>query len=252
MQAPKHGKIKSLRQTRQYPELPRRKEGIINYHEKGRECVGGQIFLRGRAGEYKNYADAVEAAGGRVCLSENIGEAVSCAALLLPGGGDLEPWRYGQENTASRGLDPARDREELALLETFTVLRRPVLGICRGLQTVNIFFGGTLLQDIPGHSQTDGRDRLHPVRTAPSPLRVLYGKNAVVNSAHHQAADRLGTGLEAVQWTPDGTVEALFHRTLPVWAVQWHPERLRGGWARPEAVDGDRLFRAFLEMCRSA
>ena len=73
----------------------------------------------------------------------------------------------------------------------------------------------------------------------------------MVNSAHHQAADRLGCGLEAVQWTADGVVEALCHRTAPVWAVQWHPERLRGPLARPAAADGDRLFRAFLQAARS-
>ena len=119
----------------------------------------------------------------------------------------------------------------------------PVLGICRGLQTVNVFFGGTLCQDIPGHAAQNGADRLHRIRTSPSPLRGLCGENCVVNSAHHQAVDRLGAGLEAVQWTADGVVEALCHQTLPVWAVQWHPERLEG------AVGRD-LFTAFLALCR--
>ena len=64
-------------------------------------------------------------------------------------------------------------------------------GICRGLQVLNVFFGGTLIQDLPGHSQAAGRDRLHRVRTAPSPLQDLFGETLVVNSAHHQAADRL-------------------------------------------------------------
>ncbi|WP_287227491.1 gamma-glutamyl-gamma-aminobutyrate hydrolase family protein [Oscillibacter sp.] len=87
-------------------------------------------------------------------------------------------------------------------------------------------FGGTLIQDLPGHSQAAGRDRLHRVRTAPSPLQDLFGETLVVNSAHHQAADRLGQGLRAVQWAIDGTVEAVIHQSLPVWGVQWHPERL--------------------------
>ena len=89
----------------------------------------------------------------------------------------------------------------------------------------------------------DGTDRLHPVRTVPSFLSKICGKYAVVNSAHHQATDRLGQGLEAVQWAPDGVTEALEHRTLPVWGVQWHPERLPGGL-------GSQLFGAFLERCR--
>ncbi len=88
-----------------------------------------------------------------------------------------------------------------------------------------------------------GVDRRHGVRTADSFLRRICGEEAVVNSAHHQAVDRLGQGLEAVQWAPDGVVEAAEHRTLPVWGVQWHPERLPGELGR-------RLFEAFLERCR--
>ena len=194
------------------------------------------VYIWGEAERYQNYRRAVERAGGRVRFG---GDPADCGALLLPGGGDLEPWRYGQANTASRGLEPERDGAELALLAYFTGRRRPVLGICRGLQTINVFFGGTLYQDIPGHAQQDGKDILHPVRTAPSPLWGLCGARCVVNSAHHQAADRLGVGLRAVQWAEDGVVEALCHRTLPVWAVQWHPERLEG-------TLGERLFQKFL------
>ena len=165
-------------------------------------------------------------------------------ALLLPGGGDLEPWRYGQENTASRGLEPERDEAELRLLQDFTALGKPVLGVCRGLQTINVFFGGTLAQDVPGHGAWEEGDRLHSVRTAPSPLRPLWRERMTVNSAHHQAADRLGSGLRAVRWAEDGVVEALCHERLPVWAVQWHPERLG------DRTPGRRLMGAFLECGR--
>ena len=206
-----------------------------------------RVYLPGTAEQYPNYCHAIAAADGEACFD---GTPEACGGLLLPGGGDLAPWRYGQENTASRNADPVRDRTELWLLEAFTDLGKPVLGICRGLQAINVFFGGTLLQDIQGHSAVDGIDRLHRVQTAPSVFRTLYGPAPVVNSAHHQAADRLGSGLEAVQWTADGTVEALVHRTLPVWAVQWHPERLRGPWARSGTADGGLLFQAFLEQVR--
>ena len=179
------------------------------------------IYIWGDPQRFQNYSRAVVAAGGKVKFG---GDPAGCDGLLLPGGGDLEPWRYGQENTASRGLEPRRDREELELLDWFMARKRPVLGICRGMQVINVYFGGTLAQDIPGHSQFGGQDRFHRVRSIPSPLSVYCGE--VVNSAHHQAVDCLGSGLEAVQWAPDGVVEALCHRRLSVWGVQWHPERM--------------------------
>lgn len=203
------------------------------------------VYIRGDPGRFANYRRWVESAGGRAVFGDAAeGQGKRWDALLLPGGGDLEPWRYGQENTASRGLEPERDEAELRLLQDFTAAGKPVLGVCRGLQTINVFFGGTLLQDIPGHGAVEGADRLHAVRTAPSPLRPLFGERLTVNSAHHQAADRLGSGLRAVQWAGDGVVEALCHERLPVWAVQWHPERLG------DRIPGRRLMGAFLEWGR--
>ena len=178
------------------------------------------IFIPGGADRYVNYRRAVENAGGRAVFSERPGTDEGCD-----------------------GLEPERDAAEFLLLERFTAAGKPVLGICRGLQTINVFFGGTLAQNVPGHEAVDGEDKLHPVRMAPSSLSRICGEEAVVNSAHHQAADRLGQGLAAVQWAADGVVEALEHETLPVWGVQWHPERLPGELGR-------RLFAAFLERCR--
>ena len=134
-----------------------------------------EVFIWGCPGEYGAYRAAVTRAGGRSRLSRDLSAADGCCALLLPGGGDLEPWRYGQPDTACRGTDPARDAAELTLLERFTGAGKPILGICRGLQVINVFFGGTLVQDFPGHSQTGGTDRLHRVRSASSPLRGAVG-----------------------------------------------------------------------------
>lgn len=203
--------------------------------------MGKTVYIYGEAESFPNYRRAVEAAGGRAVFGRKRRSLLG-DALLLPGGGDLEPWRYGQANAASRNLDPERDEAELALLQDFTAAGKPVLGICRGLQTVNVFFGGTLAQDIPGHGARGGADGLHPVRRAPGTPMPLSG--GWVNSAHHQAADRLGSGLRAVQWAEDGVVEALRHERLPVWAVQWHPERLG------DPVPGRRLMEAFLNLGR--
>ena len=197
------------------------------------------VYLWGEATRDENYRRAVEAAGGPVRCG---GTPEGCDALLLPGGGDMEPWRYGQSNTASRGLEPERDTAELMLLERFTAAGKPVLGICRGIQVINVFFGGTLCQDLPGHSAVDGHDSFHTVRTARSPLLAVCGPLCRVNSAHHQAADAPGRGLRAVQWAEDGAVEAVCHDCLPVWGVPWHPERLPGEL-------GGRLLRAFLALC---
>lgn len=206
--------------------------------------MGKTVYIWGEPGRFANYRRWVESAGGRAVFgAESGGRAAAWDALLLPGGGDLEPWRYGQEDLACRGLEPERDEAELRLLAEFTAAGKPVLGVCRGLQTVNVFFGGTLIQDVPGHGVLeDGTDRIHRVRTARSPLLPLCGERAPVNSAHHQAADRLGSGLRAAQWSGDGVVEALYHERLPVWAVQWHPERLAD--RRP----GRRLMEAFLRL----
>ena len=200
------------------------------------------VYIWGEATRYENYRRAVEAAGGTVRFG---GTPEGCDALLLPGGGDMEPWRYGQSNTASRGLEPERDTAELMLLERFTAAGKPVLGICRGIQVINVFFGRTLCQDLPGHSAVDGHDSFHTVRTARSPLLAVCGPLCRVNSAHHQAADAPGRGLRAVQWAEDGAVEAVCHDCLPVWGVQWHPERI---W--DIEASSAKVFEAFLAVCR--
>lgn len=203
------------------------------------------VYIWGDPRRFANYRRWVESAGARAVFGEDAGDqGAKWDALLLPGGGDLEPWRYGQENTASRNLEPERDQAELQLLQTYAAAGKPVLGVCRGLQVINVFFGGTLAQDVPGHAAWEGGDRTHGARSVPSPLGALFGERAAVNSAHHQAADRLGSGLRAAQWAEDGVVEALFHERLPVWAVQWHPERLG------DPAPGRRLMEAFLELGR--
>ena len=197
-----------------------------------------RVYIWGEPERYRNYRRAVEVAGGTVQFR---GDPAKCGALLLPGGGDLEPWRYGQANTASRDLEPDRDMAELELLDRFLAWKRPVLGICRGIQTINVYFGGTLVQDWPGHSAVAGADRYHSVCTAASPLWDICGDRCIVNSAHHQILDRIGTGLRVIQWAPDGVPEAVCHETLSVWGVQWHPERLGG-------LVGEALLRAFLSQ----
>lgn len=175
--------------------------------------------------------------------------------LLLPGGEDVDPSLYGAENRGSVGISPALDALQTASLEAFVRAGKPVFGICRGEQLINVFFGGTLVQDLPEkarHAHGEGEpDRVHALRAEEgSFLHGLYGAAFQVNSSHHQAVERLGKGLRAVAFCgEDGVVEAVAHETLPVLAVQFHPERMRPPFADPRVVSGDPVLRLFLSLC---
>ena len=202
------------------------------------------IFLE-TPDQFPNYRDAVLLAGGALSAGED-----GASGLLLPGGGDLDPAIYGAEDAGlCRDVDAERDRRELALCRRFLDAGKPVLGICRGAQVLAVALGGTLLQDVPGHSGLPGGDSLHDTRTAGF-LTGLYGPACTVNSCHHQAVDRLPDGCRILQVSGDGVIEAFSHRTLPALGIQWHPERLCGSFARPDAVSGLPLLRFFLSLCR--
>jgi putative glutamine amidotransferase len=192
-----------------------------------------RVYIPGGPNRCLNYRNAVVRCGGAV--TEDPAEA---EMLLLTGGGDVEPKLYGAENTASLGIKPERDQGELALLDRFWREGKEIFGICRGMQLINVWLGGTLLQDISGHSQIGDRDSFHGSCIASSFMYDIFGESVTVNSAHHQAVDRLGDGLRAIQWAQDGTVEAVVHESGLIAAVQWHPERV--------GETGDRLIRAIL------
>ena len=181
-------------------------------------------------------ASAYLAAARRARLNAKAGYAVKDIAgfdgLILAGGMDVEPAFYGQKNRGSRGVDPVRDRAEFALLSDCIRQQIPVLGICRGMQVINVYFGGTLVQHIKsGHIAENGGFVDHVV-DARDDMAALYGRRFVCNSAHHQAVGKLGKGLRGTAFCGKVT-EAFIHTRHPICGVQFHPEKM---------ADGDTLF----------
>lgn len=177
-----------------------------------------------------------------------------CDGFIFTGGHDVSPELYGEQNEGLCGeIIPARDSMETLLLKAALKGDRGVLGICRGLQFLNVSLGGTLYQDIPiqfpsevNHRQPAPYDQpIHPVEVSGDLAKVVGAEKIMVNSCHHQAIRDLAPGLEVMALAPDGIVEAV---RVPgkrfVWAVQWHPEFMH-------RVDenSQKIFRAFVEGC---
>lgn len=217
----------------------------------------------------QRYYEAVAAAGGAPLLIPLLddedalrGAYEACSGILIPGGVDMDPATYGEAPHEKLGrIDPARDRVELQLTRWAVEDRKPLLGLCRGLQVINVAAGGSLYQDLD--AQLEGaikhdyfpnygfeRDHLsHEVAVAPaSRLRSLVDLEQLpVNSMHHQGVKQLGTGLRACAVASDGLIEAV-ESTGGHWmvGVQWHPEVFDAD--DPHTRD---LFRGFVEAARN-
>jgi putative glutamine amidotransferase len=196
------------------------------------------------------YVDGIVRAGGIPVLlppaGDGYAELVSAVdGLVLTGGADIEPMRYGQEPHDRTYTRPARDTFEFALLDTALAAGLPVLGVCRGMQVLNVAFGGALTQHLPDatgnaeHQPAVATFATTTVGLAEGSLASqILGAETKCHCYHHQAIDQLGRGLQAVGWSQDGLIEAV---ELPgdafVLGVQWHPEQ-----------DGDdqRLFAALV------
>lgn len=207
-----------------------------------------------RTGVNAAYVRAVLAAGGvPLILSPLMGASLAAAALegceglLLTGGEDIDPSWYGEDPSVH--LTPPSQERDLFELALFAVARQrelPILGICRGIQLINVALGGTLFQDLPSegpqhvnHSPPGPRDdRSHSVRIAPGSraARALGTTEAKVNSVHHQAIKELAPGLVASGWSGDGLIEAAESQAGASWilAVQWHPEEMHADLGAPE------------------
>ncbi len=204
-----------------------------------------RILIAGEKDKTTNYETAMRGLGVSVCTSLHVPDICCYDGLILPGGGDIDPKLFGQLNRGTRNFDPALDRLQLAILQAFVLDKKPVLGICKGMQLINIYFGGDMIQHLETSSSHEymGKDQVHETTARKgSFLEKLYGNCFVVNSAHHQGVDSPGRGIEYIQFADDGVVEGLQHKYLPVFGVQWHPERLCFAHARKDAVDGRGLL----------
>ncbi len=201
-----------------------------------------------------SYTKAVEEAGGRPLVvppsEDGIKETLDVLdGLVLSGGADLDPVLYGNEpHPETVGVNPERDRAELALLRVALERDLPVLAICRGSQVLNVALGGDLEQHVPDvvghdeHKQTPGTFSEHPVEVlAGTHLREVLGERTEIKSHHHQGFRRLGAGLREAARAHDGTLEAVEDpsRRFAV-GVLWHPEQ----------GEDRRLFEALVEEAR--
>jgi len=208
----------------------------------------------------RTYTDAVRAAGGIPIIlppgdaDDDVDALLErIDGILLSGGGDLEPSLYGDvtSHPTTYGIDPERDRFELGVVQWARTRDLPLLGICRGIQTLNIAFGGTLVQDVDdqwgsavNHRQQQSGytrdDTSHDVEIEHrgNPLRDLVGSEPLaVNSFHHQAIRDVAPGLEVIARAPDDLVEAVWCPGMRfALAVQWHPEMLAATHQRHHAL----------------
>jgi putative glutamine amidotransferase len=177
------------------------------------------------------------------------------SGLLLPGGPDVDPLRYGQDLDPSTEPDTESDQIEFALADWALDTGVPILAICRGIQVLNVALGGTLVQDLPEHAPRPDPDQprprgevAHRLRIDPSSrLRQIVGADEIqVNSMHHQGIDQLASGLVASAWAPDGLIEGVEGTGSQfVIGVQYHPEELA-----PHDPAATAIFQAFAGAAR--
>jgi putative glutamine amidotransferase len=215
----------------------------------------------------RQYADAVCAAGGTPVILPLLDDprairhlVENLDGILLTGSSsDVDPQRYGELRQPGCGpVQPLRDETDFMLLEVALERKKPILAICFGMQSLNVFMGGTLIQDIPSAKpetairhmdpESEGRPS-HDVVILPGSILATLApeEQPRVNSTHHQALDRLGSGLEVIARAPDGIVESVRGTAGDgfILGVQWHPEKSFGYDALSKNI-----FELFLQRCR--
>ena len=216
------------------------------------------IAISGRSVDYKSatglekrrlyvngyFSDVAEGAGFilfPVCSQNGIEEiAAMCSGLIIAGRDrDIHPKYYGKEpdENIEYPEDDYEDELDFKLIETFNKSNKPILGVCSGLQSLNVYFGGTLKQHIENHTSENGLIKHNITVEKNSFLYSLYGEKSLVNTIHHQAINKVAGGFKVTAIAEDGTIEAIENGKLI--GIQWHPE-----------VDLEfNIFKKFLELC---
>lgn len=211
------------------------------------------IAIAGTPEGAANFIEVLHALGaeGHSVLEETDFSAYD--ALILPGGADIDPEFYGEENWGCRKIDRELDEKQFQILDIFIKAGKPILGVCKGHQLLNVYFGGAVYQHIPEfetHQWLEQGDRVHEaVCEEGCFLHDLYGSTRFsINSAHHQAVMQPAECFRMIQRAVDGIPEAMVHTSLPIISLQWHPERMCCKHLREDTVDGTPIFRYFLQM----
>lgn len=206
-----------------------------------------KILIAGYESQTKNYIAAIEGLGAHalVALTLDADEIAEYDGLILPGGGDINPIFFHQGNYGSKNIDTALDVLQFQMLQQFIAAGKSVVGICKGMQLINVHFGGTIMQHCfyAAFHEYITQDQIHSVTAVPhSFLAKLYGETFTVNSAHHQCIGRLAPSLSAASYSCDNIIEAVVHDSLPVYGLQWHPERMCMAHKRDDTVDGSKVL----------
>ena len=201
------------------------------------------------------YVRAVETCGAEPIAQYLPEISTDYDGLILGGGNDLHPKWYNQEIAGSEDFDEARDEREMALTKAFLEAGKPILGICRGGQLLNVFFGGTLCQHLPcvEEHKIDAEEwHSHGVIAEKnSVFDKVYGKEFRVNSFHHQAVEKPGEGLRVTLFAEgNGVIEGFEHERLPIIGLQWHPEKMCLEAKRKDTADGIKIIQYFVDLCK--
>ncbi len=178
-----------------------------------------------------------------------------CDGLLLSGGADIHPSHYGQAERPHFRHMVDRDAMEIELFHQFKDKNKPIMGVCRGMQMINVCLGGTLYQEISEQFSDTQYPKTYPkkylyrkpttIKPASRLFSIIQKDQIMVNSMHHQAVNKLGKGLKVSAMEPKGIIQAIEHETIPhIFGVQWHPELMHF------QIEQWKIFNHFVKLCR--